>query len=228
MHVTFKVEEKKSLFIIFCLPGSNFTGHFLDSFIELMEYCHQKGIQFKLSRQYSPVIYYVRNLCLGGSVLRGINQKPFNNQFNYTHIMWIDSDIVFTPEQFQALLDHDKDIVSGLYLMGNNKHLATVKTWDENYFKNHGSFQFLTLKDIEGKRDLIDVAYTGLGFILIKKGVFESLTYPWFQPIFYNLGENIMDFSSEDVSFCRRIIEKGFKIYVDPKIQVGHEKSIIL
>jgi hypothetical protein len=35
----------------------------------------------------------------------------------------------------------------------------------------------------DGKEDLIEVAYTGIGFMLIKKGVFERLEYPWFKPI---------------------------------------------
>jgi GT2 family glycosyltransferase len=31
----------------------------------------------------------------------------------------------------------------------------------------------------------------------------------------------------EDVSFCLRAREKGFKVHVDPKVVVGHEKKVI-
>jgi len=31
----------------------------------------------------------------------------------------------------------------------------------------------------------------------------------------------------EDISFCLRAKEKGFKIYIDPLIKVGHEKKIV-
>ena len=225
--IKLNIVDSAPITIVFCLPGRSFSGKFFDSFVDLMGYCYKIGIQFVISRQYSPVIYYVRNLCLGGDVLRGENQKPFNGKINYTHMMWIDSDIIFTSQHFQALLNHNKNIVSGIYMMGNGVHFATVEKWDEEYFKKHGTFQFSTLKEIEDYKGLTEVDYTGLGFMLIKKGVFESLKYPWFQPIFHNIG-NCKDFSSEDVSFCRMVKEKGYKIYIDPQIRVGHAKEVVL
>jgi hypothetical protein len=32
----------------------------------------------------------------------------------------------------------------------------------------------------------------------------------------------------EDVSFCNMIQEKGYQIFIDPEIVVGHEKMMIL
>ncbi|MFN9905360.1 MAG: hypothetical protein ACK56F_04440, partial [bacterium] len=96
-------------------------------------------------------------------------------------MMWIDSDVLFTPDQFERLLSHDKDIVSGLYKMEDNTHYACVEHWNENHYVEKGHFEFLKPSDIEyRKNQLIDVNYVGFGFILIKKGVFESLKYPFF------------------------------------------------
>jgi hypothetical protein len=223
-----KLNVKAQPTIIFCLPASSFSGKWFDSFIYLLDYCNNHGINYMISRHYSPVIYYVRTMCLGGDVLRGPKQKPFNGKVDYTHLMWIDSDIIFTPEHFQKLLDHNKNIISGIYMMSNGKQFATVENWDEEYFKANGHFHFMTERDIKRKNhSLIEVDYTGLGFMLVKKGVFESLDYPWFQPKFYDIG-NCRDFSSEDVSFCEMIKEKGFKIYVDTDIRVRHEKLVLL
>lgn len=213
--------------IVFCLTGSNFSGRFLDSFLETVTYCMQSNIQIVISRHESAVIYFVRNMCLNGNVLFGENQKPFNGKVDYTHLMWIDNDIIFTPQQFQKLIDYDKDIVSGVYLMANQIQYATVKDWDEEVFQKQGSFHFLTPDELKEKTELIEVAYTGLGFMLIKKGVFESLTYPWFKPTFHTMG-GLTDFASEDVSFCLRVREKGYKIYIDPQMRVGHEKKVVL
>ncbi len=44
--------------------------------------------------------------------------------------------------------------------MANGHHLVTVKEWDEEYFKEHGSFQFLTLADRQDKTELMGI---GLG-----------------------------------------------------------------
>lgn len=212
--------------IIFCLTGNNFSGNFLDCWTNLLMHCAQSGMQFSISRKESNNIYYVRNMCLGADVGRGENQKPFDGKVDYTHLMWIDSDILFTPADFQVLLNHDKDIVSGLYRMTGVNAFATVQEWDEEYFKQNGSFKFLTPEDIKDKKGLMEVAYTGFGFILVKKGVFESMTYPWFKPIEKRIG-NMVDFTMEDTSFCLRAKENGFKIHIDPQIVVGHEKKVV-
>ena len=213
--------------VVFCIPGNNFSGRFLECWTKLYSYCLSINIQPILSRCESSNVYYVRNMCLGADVLRGEDQKPFNSQIDYDYIMWIDSDVLYTPQYFIKLLTHQKDIVSGIYLMDDGKHFATCKEWDEEYFKKHGHFQFLTLNDIKGKEELIEVSYTGMGFMLIKKGVFESLEYPWFKPIEKKIG-NMMDFASEDVSFCIRVKEKRFRIFIDPTVGAGHEKKVIL
>lgn len=220
--------------IVFCLPGRSFTNNFLLSWSELLTNLTKMGFTIRISQKYTSNVYYVRNMCLGGDVMRGIDQKPFDGKLNYDYIMWIDSDIVFTTEQFLKLLKHNKPIVSGLYLMDGGKQYATVKDWDIDFFKKNSYFEFLTPKSVDtwkkqnpGK--LMSVEYTGFGFMLVKKGVFEKLKYPWFSPIYEKntIGPNITDFCSEDVSFCKKVLQKGFKIYIDPTIVVGHEKSIV-
>lgn len=223
--------ENKPTKVVFALPGKQYSGNFLLCWTDLLHSCLQNNVQPLLSQNYTSVVYYARNKCLGGDNLRGVQQKPFNGEVDYDYIMWIDSDIVFTPEHFFKLLKHNKDIVSGLYMMENNKNFATVKHWDEEFFKKNGYFQFLTRQDIKNKKNLFEVDYTGFGWMLIKKGVFESLSYPWFQPVWseFQINENtVKDFSAEDVGFCRLVQEKNYKVYVDPEVIVGHEKTIIL
>ena len=213
--------------VVFCLPGNNFSGKFLECWTDLTAYCLNNNIQPLLSQKKSCNIYYVRNMCLGADVSRGKDQKPFNGQVDYDYIMWIDSDIIFNPQHFQKLLNNNKDIISGVYLMDDGKHFATCKEWDEEYFKKNGHFEFLTLKEINGRGMLTEVSYTGMGFMLVKKGVFESMEYPWFSPIPKKIG-NMVDFTMEDVSFCLKAKENGFKIFIDPTVIVGHEKKVIL
>lgn len=218
--------NNKLLKVVFCLPGNSFSGKFLECWTDLFAYCINNNIKPIMSRKESCNIYYVRNMCLGADVSRGKDQKPFNGQVDYDYIMWIDSDIVFTPKQFQKLVDHNKDIISGVYMMDDGKHFATCKDWDEEYFKEHGQFKFLTLNDIEEKEVLLEVSYSGMGFMLIKKGIFESMEYPWFKPIEKKIG-NMVDFTMEDVAFCLKAKEKGFKIYIDSTVRVGHEKKVV-
>lgn len=213
--------------IVFCLPGSNFSRTFMECWENLLIHCDRNSITFAISHAEDAVVYYVRSKCLGGDVLRGEHQKPFNGKVEYTHTMWIDSDIIFKPEHFEKLLSHDKDIVAGAYKTADNSTYPIVRKWDEDYFQKKGTFQFLKESQVKSMTELIDVAYTGLGFMLVKKGVFEAIGYPWFRPVFHTIGK-CRDFSSEDVSFCLAAREKGFHIYVDPTVRVGHEKRRIL
>jgi GT2 family glycosyltransferase len=219
--------KNEELKIVFCFPGSSFSGEFLESWTNLMIYCIKHEIKFALQRRGGSVVNFVRTMCIGGAVLRGKDQKPFGGALDYTHLMWIDSDIIFTPQEFQKLLEDDKDIVSGLYLMADNQHFTVVKDWDEEYFAKYGTFNFLQKSDIKNQNQLFPAAYNGMGFMLIKKGVFETLQYPWFEPIHQSI-KNLEDFTSEDVAFCLKAREKGFEIFVDPTVIVGHQKSMIL
>jgi hypothetical protein len=96
--------------------------------------------------------------------------------------MWIDSDMVFSPQNFEALLKMEKPIASGIYKMSDGVNYATVEHWDKAQYEKNGNFQFLNDKIIADKESIFPVEYTGFGWILIKRGVFESMQYPWFRP----------------------------------------------
>lgn len=212
--------------IVFCLPGKSFSNNFLFSWSSTMADFNNREIEYLLSMKYSSNVYYVRTMCLGGDVLAGPTQLPFQGKIDYDYIMWIDSDQVWKPDQIIQLIERNVDIVGGLYKMAGGTNFTAVKDWDEKFFIQNGSFQFLTPDDIKGKNDLIEVSYNGFGFMLIKKGVFEAIGYPWFRPEYQTIID-LEDFASEDVSLCKIAQQKGFKIWVDPKVIVGHEKTIV-
>ena len=117
--------------IIFCLPGASYSGRFLQCWTNLLGELPQHKISYGLSQDYLCNIYHARTKVLGVSIERGVDQKPFDGKVDYDYIMWIDSDMVFKPEDFFKLIDHDKDIVSGMYKMSDNVNYATVETMDE-------------------------------------------------------------------------------------------------
>ena len=219
--------ESRPLTVVFCLPGSSYSGRFLQCWSELLLWCVQRGIRPVISQHSSCNIYYVRTMCLGGETLRGPEQKPFDGRLAYDYLMWIDSDILCSPDDFAALLKHNADIVSGVYLMADGRHLAAVKEWDEEHYLAHGAFQFLDPHDLDNHEGLLPVAYTGMGFMLVRHGVFEALEYPWFRPLEKRIGPAV-DFTMEDVAFCLRAREKGYAVLVDPRVRVRHEKLVAL
>lgn len=217
--------------IVFCLPGRSFSNNFLICWSNLINYCNIMGHKIIISNSYSPNIYYVRNECLGANMLDGILQKPFGGKVEYDYMFWLDSDIVFNVEHVQALINMDVDISCGCYIMSDNKNYAIVEKMNNKYLRENGSYQFMTRDDLEKKTENFQVDYTGFGFICIKKGVMESLQYPFFKPRMheFNFNETIVrDYSSEDVSWCLDIKDQGYQIVCNPTIKVGHEKKVVL
>jgi hypothetical protein len=217
----------KPLRVVFCLPGGVFSGRFLDCWTELLGFCQKAGIDHVVSRHYDPVVYYARNKILGGVLQKGPAQLPWQGAVEYDFMLWIDSDVIFKPQDFVALLKHNLDVVNGVYVMANGTHYPVVEHLDEELFRKTGSFAYLSREGLSAKTGIFQVGYSGFGFTLIKRGVFERLQYPWFRPIYMKIGDT-EEFTSEDVGFCLKAREAGIPIHVDPAVRVGHEKLIVL
>ena len=228
MNLTYQPYLGKT--VIFCLPGSYYSGRFLVNFTTLLDDCKRVGMKPIISQDYSSMVNFARCKVAGADVKNGPRQAPFGGKVAYDYMMWIDSDIIFKPEHFFKLLQHDKDIVSGLYMMTDLKHYATVENWDEEYFKKHGNFPFIERTDWIGRKGLVSVDYTGFGWMLVRQGVFESIQYPWFRPEWkeFPFETPVREFTSEDVSWCHLAKKQGWTINVDPEIVVGHEKLMII
>ena len=212
--------------IVICCPGNSFTGKFLTSLTYLIRHLTSKGFKVLFSSTFTRNIYEVRNKCLMGKPDNGPDQLLFAGQ-EYDYILWLDDDIVFTPEDFEKLYKEDKDVISGLYLMANGSQYAAVEVWDEEYFQDNGTFQFLNKQDIKSRLLPFTVEYVGFGFLLFKKGVFEQLKYPWFEPTYLQI-KDCQDFSMEDVTLCLKLKKKRIDVYVHPEVVVGHQKQIEL
>jgi FkbM family methyltransferase len=217
----------RPLTVVCCIPGREFSGRFFDAWNAFAERCRDVGVRLVLSRTYDAVVYYARNKVAGGDVRRGPKQAPWGGTIDYDYMLWIDSDVVFRFEDFQRLLAHKVDIASGLYLMADATHFAAVEHMDEARFQRDGRFEFLTPAKVAARSGLVPVDYCGFGFVLVRRGVFERLEYPWFRPIYVEMGE-CREFTSEDVGFCMLAKKAGIPILVDPKVVVGHEKAVVL
>ena len=220
--------------LVFCLPGKSYDRQFLLAWSDLLMQASARGHQVMISQQYSSVVHFARAKCLGGDVLKGPDQKPFQGEVDYDAMMWIDSDIVFKPEDFFNLLESPHDVTAGLYMMEDLQHFATVEEWNEEFFSKKGTFKFLRPDDIvrvdgvdSSPSQYKEVAYTGMGWMLIRKGVVESLKYPWFHSELQRVG-SLTDMNSEDVAFCKAIQAAGHHIHVDTKIRVGHQKLLVI
>ena len=226
--------------VVIGLPGNKFSNNFLMCWTKLLDALWKSNYDVVVLSRYSSYVPFSRMQTLGLDVRRGPDQKPFGGQLDYDVWLTIDSDIVFTPEDVIEIIKNTEihPVVSGLYLMQNAQNFACISDWDEEFFKQNGTFQFLTPNDIETykketNQKFMEVVYNGMGLFACRKGVIESLKYPYFyrelQEIKDKDGTVLMrDMCSEDVAFCKNIKDAGYSIYVNTNVRVGHEKMFIV
>lgn len=137
---------------------------------------------------------------------------------DHSHMMWLDADIVFTPDDVARLWNYQADVAVGFYSM---KRLGSpVAAWRAG--------KLVDLKDCPAEP--FEVDYAGTGFMLIRRGVVEALAElaakyegpKGIVPLLYDTPIHNGIFESEDYNFCRKAREAGFKIISDPSIKLGH------
>jgi hypothetical protein len=222
--------------IAFCLPGLMYSGTFMTQFVRLLFDLNQQGINFYISQQYSSMVNHARTDCLQADNYAGTMLTPFRGQVPYDYIMWIDSDIIFKTEDFVELLQMNKDIAAGWYVQSNGGALSNQSTvvehMNQQELYDKGSNKYETIEDMTRRGEPFKVDYCGFGWMLIKKGVYEKIPYPWFVPRVIQLkkpdGTILEDVCSEDISMCGDFRKYGFDIWVNPKVRVGHQKMITI
>lgn len=141
---------------------------------------------------------------------------------NFTHIMFIDDDMIFNPDCIELLLANDVDVVSGLYIGRGWPFFPMFmdKYYEERYKEvEAGRFRWGILK---GKPRLIEVEACGMGAFLIKTDCFKRFEHPhYFREEFVNKDGEYLH-SGCDLLFCKDLKDFGYKIHVDTRVPFQH------
>lgn len=114
-----------------------------------------------------------------------------------SHVMFIDSDMMFPKDTIKKLLSRDKDIIGANYVQRVDQTQWSAKINGESVIST-------------GCKDIQEVDSIGLGMCLIKIDVFKKMPQPWFD-VPFEYGTYI----GEDISFCRHATNNRYKIYID-------------
>lgn len=196
---------------------------YVKSLLATISELNKGGISWAYTNGYSSHVANAREVALSGTFQNDMtNSKPLSGTVTYDKLLWIDSDIAWNPEDVIKLYESDQDVVSGAYLFASGEVAAYEKFMGNGY----------SYEDIKDKTELMEIDGCGFGFLCIKSGVFESLSRPWFQSVTTKLEidgkECDFPVTGEDISWCVRTKEKGFKIWLDPTVQVTHHKTMKL
>lgn len=131
-------------------------------------------------------------------------------------IMWFDSDMVFNPDTLLRLLkdiDDGADFVTGAYYRRTSPFTPTL--FSKLDINEEGVAIWDQIEEVPDK-GLFEVAGCGFGCVLMKTDIARDV-FKKFGRLFSPIGE-----VGEDLSFCWRARECGYKLMCDPDIPLGH------
>ena len=136
---------------------------------------------------------------------------------HYDYILWIDSDMVFSPFVLYDLLEADKDIVSAVCFMRRPPYepciyqkLRMGATLEEDQIEKY----------IDYPEGVFEIEACGMAMCLMKVVVLEDIIGKTGQP-FFPVKSNHRTLG-EDLSFCYNARKSGHKIWATTKPIVGH------
>lgn len=149
----------------------------------------------------------------------------FMDRTDADYLLMLDSDIVFTVEDYDELLRAstqaaEPSIVSGVYPREDGS-LCVYDLTDEGYRLTDPTNLMHT--------KFYEAGAVGMGFCMIPRVVLEELNkdtdtlLPWFDQTIDGPGR-----LADDTSFCYRCSDIGVPVYVDTQVQVGHVKTAIM
>lgn len=124
-------------------------------------------------------------------------------------VLFVDDDMVFTPEDVEAIIKTPGDIVSGLAVTRSKKPQPVVFT------NNDGAFTFRTDYTPDAMQQ---VDATTLAFTKVAMRVFDKIGTEF----------AFRDGLGEDLDFCKRASEAGFLVVLNSSVKVGHITQDVL
>lgn len=167
---------------------------FVESLIKLVSHLHHEGIHHEVRMVSGTLVYIARNR-LACDAING----------NFSHVLWIDSDMVFSETVVEDLTFCGGDIVCGAFVSRRPPY---------------GLCAYKSLEPVEHVTELgkepFKIAGCGFGMVLTSVNALETV-----QKRFGNCFTPMPNFG-EDLAFCRRAAEMRIPIIMDPTVRIGH------
>lgn len=156
-----------------------------------------------LERPDGTEVRFVQGQHIVSNLNRGLRQ-------GYGEWVWlIADDHAFGPDMLMRLLDDNVDIVAPI---------CTLKQFPFSITAFAGPHEPILPTNVHHDR-LTEVWTCGSAGMLIRKNVLDKLGDPWFR----NSSGDVLD---EDIQFCVRARRKGFTVWLDARVQLGHIGSM--
>jgi hypothetical protein len=176
------ISEPKYKIFVATPVHSECSIHYTQALLKFQKLCMMNSIMVSFSLLKSSLVTQGRNLCVANFL---------KDPTNYTHLLFIDSDIDFKFETIMKMLKFDREVIATPYPM---KHIHWDQIWDRvqkgkikniEQLKRAGHAFPIKLDNQKGKEipvvdGVIEVSHAPTGCMLIKKQVFDKMikAYP--------------------------------------------------
>lgn len=206
---------KADVYVVICIPsGIEVKARTMHSLFKLaLCFCNSDFI-----RDGKPLTKAIGYVNQRGSILPASRESSARQALarsGVTHLLWLDSDMVFPDDIIHRLWSHNLDVV------GANcprKILPVVPTCE----KMDGSTMWTT----EKSTGLEETRRIGFGVLLHKIDVLQKIPEPWF-PFTYD--HKVRGYDGEDTNFCRALQKAGIRMWVDHDVskEIGHVGELV-
>lgn len=225
--------------LAFPSTGHDISTRFLRSYVELEVWDRERAVQVweALGAPESPTPLDLRLLHnyvaieASGNLAKARNRLVVEFLDNHPECDWLwfcDTDMVFPPDTLHRMVararQHDIKILGGLCVIVTAE--GAVPTL---FIPDEDAVTHVMLDYEDGQ--VVELAATGTGCLLVHRDVLEDMRlkcggsiHSWFGYDQFTTAAGEWELG-EDVSFCLRAREAGWKVYVDTTCHVGHHKG---
>lgn len=171
---------------------------FMKSLLALTQRLDRGKVDYKIDIETGTLIYMARDRLASRAVNGG-----------FTHVLWLDSDMVFTDSILEDLQFSEKSFVTGIAHGRRSPFLSCLfKSIDLSCLERWKLEDYPTAT--------FEVAGCGFACVLIETAIIKAVMEK-FNTAFYPLLSY-----GEDLSFCKRAASMGYKMFAEPTVRLGH------
>ena len=190
---------KKPFKLLIAVPCMDYMHvDFVQSLLKLCQHLQREGVRYNTEIQSGTLVYLARNK---------LANKAVNEE--YTHILFLDSDMVFDENLVETLTFCGKDFVCGAF---------------QSRRAPYGSCIFSSLKPVRRVKEYgiepFQVEGCGMACTMISTEILKEVQSTYGNPFDPAIIEDIT--FGEDTAFCWRARKCGFEIWCEPTARIGH------
>ena len=170
---------------------------FVECLTKLVKRLDEDGIDYDIAYQGATLVYVGRD-------------KLANKAMNecYTHMLWLDSDMIFTEDLLDDLMYSGKPFVTGIAHGRRAPHVSCIfkEIWPR--VDRYEGYEYPS--------QAFKIGGCGFACVLIETEIVRNV-YNKNGTAFFPMRE-----LGEDLAFCKRATDMGYEIWAEPSVRLGH------